>query len=57
MSELEVKFEVSDRLRQGSLFRDVFFSNAIIFSNSDCTFYFVVVDVIKSYVKVLYQNI
>ena len=26
MSELEVKFEVSDRFRQGSLLRDVFFS-------------------------------
>ena len=25
MSELEVKVEVSDRFRQGSLFRDVFF--------------------------------
>ena len=25
MIELEVKFEVSDRFRQGSLFRDVFF--------------------------------
>ena len=26
MSELEVIFEVSDRFRQGSLFRDVFFT-------------------------------